>query len=412
MVLHFYRSHRTTNDDTDAGQQSLAYRQQDPWLVQLRLVLPCMSELPPGTKPARLEVGVSPRLPRACKPATELGAAPAFAVPNPDSRLGLSPHSQGRVMDESSAVFVGIDVSKDRLDVHLRPTGEAFCVPRDAIGLDSLTGRLNDLAVTLIVLEATGGYEATVAAALAGAGLPLSVVNPRQIRDFARAMGRLAKTDMLDAEVIALFAERVRPQARPLPEPERNHLAALVSRRRQVIQMIGMEENRRPQAIDKRLAKRLDRHVAFLEKELAEVDADISQAIKASPVWREAEALLKSVPGIGDVTARTLLAELPELGTIGRHQLAALVGVAPINRDSGLMRGHRSIAGGRTSVRNVLYMAALTAIRRRSPFRAFYDRLTSRGRPKKVALVAVMRKLLTTLNAILRSRTPWQPLSA
>jgi transposase len=176
--------------------------------------------------------------------------------------------------------------------------------------------------------------------------------------------------------------------------------------------MIGMEENRRPQAIDKRLAKRLDRHVAFLEKELAEVDADISQAIKASPVWREAEALLKSVPGIGDVTARTLLAELPELGTIGRHQLAALVGVAPINRDSGLMRGHRSIAGGRTSVRNVLYMAALTAIRRRSPFRAFYDRLTSRGRPKKVALVAVMRKLLTTLNAILRSRTPWQPLSA
>jgi transposase len=217
---------------------------------------------------------------------------------------------------------------------------------------------------------------------------------------------------MLDAEVIALFAERVRPQARPLPEPERNHLAALVSRRRQVIQMIGMEENRRPQAIDKRLAKRLDRHVAFLEKELAEVDADISQAIKASPVWREAEALLKSVPGIGDVTARTLLAELPELGTIGRHQLAALVGVAPINRDSGLMRGHRSIAGGRTSVRNVLYMAALTAIRRRSPFRAFYDRLTSRGRPKKVALVAVMRKLLTTLNAILRSRTPWQPLSA
>ncbi len=229
-------------------------------------------------------------------------------------------------MDESSAVFVGIDVSKDRLDVHLTPTGEAFCVPRDAIGLDSLIGRLNELPVTLIVLEATGGFEATVAAALASAGLPLSVVNPRQIRDFARAMGRLAKTDTLDAEVIALFAERVRPQVRPLPEPERNHLAALVSRRRQVIQMIGMEENRRPQAVDKRLAKRLDRHVAFLVKELAEVDRDIGQAIKASPVWREAETLLKSVPGIGDVTARTLLAELPELGTVGRHQLAALVG--------------------------------------------------------------------------------------
>jgi len=357
-------------------------------------------------------VGVSPRLPRAHKPATELGAAPTFAVPNPDSRLGLSPHSQGRVMDETSAVFVGIDVSRDRLDVHLRPTGEAFCVSRDVIGLDSLIGRLNGLPVTLIVLEATGGFEATVAAALAGAGLPLSVVNPRQIRDFARAMGRLAKTDTLDAEVITLFAERVRPQARPLPEPERNHLAALVSRRRQVIQMIGMEENRRPQAVDQRLAKRLDRHVAFLVKELAEVDRDIGQAIKASPVWREAEALLKSVPGIGDVTARTLLAELPELGTIGRHQLAALVGVAPINRDSGLMRGRRSIAGGRTSVRSVLYMAALTAIRRHSPFRAFYDRLISRGRPKKVALVAVMRKLLTTLNAILRNHTPWQPRNA
>jgi transposase len=212
--------------------------------------------------------------------------------------------------------------------------------------------------------------------------------------------------------VIALFAERVRPQVRPLPEPERSHLAELVGRRRQIIEMIGMETNRRRQAVDKQLARTLDRHVAFLEKELAEVDRDIGQSIKTSAVWREAEALLKSVPGIGDVTARTLLAELPELGTIGRHQLAALVGVAPINRDSGLMRGRRAIAGGRTSVRNVLYMAALTAIRRRSPFRAFYDRLTSRGRPKKVALVAVMRKLLTTLNAIVRDQTPWQPLHA
>ena len=234
-------------------------------------------------------------------------------------------------MDEPSAVFVGIDVSKDRLDVHLRPAGEAFCVPRDAKGLDGLMGRLNGLPVALVVLEATGGFEGTAAAALAGAGLPLCVVNPRQIRDFARAMGRLAKTDTLDAEVIALFAERVRPQARPLPEPERSHLAELVGRRRQIIEMIGMETNRRGQAVDKHLAKRLDRHVVFLEKELAEVDRDIGQAIRTSPVWREAEALLKSVPGIGDVTARTLLAELPELGTIGRQQLAALVGVAPVN---------------------------------------------------------------------------------
>jgi len=251
-----------------------------------------------------------------------------------------------------------------------------------------------------------------VAAALAAVGLPLCIVNPRQIRDFARAMGRLAKTDTLDAEVIALFAERIRPPARPLPEPERRHFAELVSRRRQIIGMINMETNRRDQAVDKHLTRRMDRHIGFLEKELAELDSDIGQAIKASPVWCKTEALLKSVPGIGDVTARTLLAQLPELGTIGRHQIAALVGIAPINRDSGLMRGRRSIAGGRTSVRGVLYMAALTAIRRGSPFRSFYEQLTQRGRPKKVALVAVMRKLLVTLNAIVRDRTPWRSITA
>ena len=315
-------------------------------------------------------------------------------------------------MDEPRTVFVGIDVSKDRLDIHLRPSSEAFYVSRNSKGLGTLVDRLSSLPVALVVLEATGGFEATVAAALAGAGLPLCVVNPRQIRDFARAMGRLAKTDALDAEVIALFAERVRPQARPLPEPERRQFAELVSRRRQILEMIGMETNRRGQAADKYLTKRLDRHIAFLEKELADIDDGITQAIKASPAWSEAETLLKSVPGIGDVTARTLLAELPELGTIDRHQLAALVGVAPLNRDSGLMRGRRTIAGGRTSVRSALYMAALTAIRRRSPFRALYERLTARGRPKKVALVAVMRKLLVILNAILRDRAPWQPIAA
>jgi transposase len=315
-------------------------------------------------------------------------------------------------MDEQLTIFVGIDVSKDRLDVHLRPTDEAFHVARDAKGLEALARRFSSLPVALVVLEATGGFEASVAAALAAAGLPLCIVNPRQIRDFARAMGRLAKTDTLDAEVIALFAERIRPPARPLPEPERSHFAELVSRRRQIIGMINMETNRRDQAVDKQLIRRLSRHIAFLEKELSELDSDIGQAIKASPVWCETEALLKSVPGIGDVTARTLLAQLPELGTIGRHQLAALVGIAPINRDSGLMRGRRSIAGGRTSVRGVLYMAALTAIRRGSPFRPFYERLIQRGRPRKVALVAVMRKLLVTLNAIVRNRTPWQPLTA
>jgi transposase len=315
-------------------------------------------------------------------------------------------------MDVSHAVFVGIDVSKDRLDVHLRPTGEAFCVSRDAKGLEDLGGRLVGLPVALVVLEATGGFEATVAAALAGIGLPLCIVNPRQIRDFARAMGRLAKTDALDAEAIALFAERVRPKARPLPEPERSRLAELVGRRRQIIEMIGMEANRRRQASDKRLARKLDRHVAFLDKELVAIDRDIGEAVKSSPVWRATEALLKSVPGIGDITARTLLAEVPELGVVGRHQIAALVGVAPMNRDSGLMRGRRAIAGGRTSVRTVVYMAALTAIRCNPVFRAFYDRLVTRGRPKKVALVAVMRKLLTVLNAIVRDHTPWRSIAA
>jgi transposase len=315
-------------------------------------------------------------------------------------------------MDEQPTIFVGIDVSKYRLDVYLRPLDEAFHVPRDVKGLEALARRFTSLPVALVVLEATGGFEASVAAALAAAGLPLCIVNPRQIRDFARAMGRLAKTDTLDAEVIALFAERIRQPVRPLPEPERSHFAELVSRRRQIIGMINMETNRRDQAVDKQLSRRLSRHIAFLEKELVELDGDIGQTIKVSPVWCETEALLKSVPGVGDVTARTLLAQLPELGTIGRHQLAALVGIAPINRDSGLMRGRRSIAGGRTSVRGVLYMAALTAIRRGSPFRPFYERLTGRGRPRKVALVAVMRKLLVTLNAIVRDRTPWRPLKA
>lgn len=212
--------------------------------------------------------------------------------------------------------------------------------------------------------------------------------------------GRLAKTDALDAEAIALFAERIRPEVRPLPGPEIAHFAELVARRRQIVEMIGMEANRRRRAADKRLAKKLDRHIVFLEKELAELDRDIGDGIKGSPVWREKEALLKSVPGIGDVTARTLIAEIPELGSIGRQQLAALVGVAPVNRDSGLMRGRRTIAGGRTAVRNVLYMAALVAIRHNPIFKAFYHRLTARGRPKKVAIVAVMRKLLTVLNAI------------
>src|SRR5271156_1282335 len=216
-----------------------------------------MSELPAETRPARLKMEASPCPPGARKPETELGAVSTTAVPHPDSRSGPSPHLQGRVMDEQRTVFAGIDVSKDRLDVHLRPSGEAFCVLRDDRGLAELVSRLQRLPVVLVVLEATGGFEATVAAALAGIGLPLCIVNPRQIRDYARAMGRLAKTDTLDAEVIALFAERIRPEVRPLPEPERNHLAEIVGRRRQIIEMIGMETNRGRQTVDKHLARRL-----------------------------------------------------------------------------------------------------------------------------------------------------------
>ena len=313
-------------------------------------------------------------------------------------------------MDEPRRVTtcVGIDVSKDRLDVHLLPSGEAFAVARDGKGLENLVERLGALDVSLIVLEATGGFETTVAAALAAAGLPLAVVNPRQIRSFARALGKLAKTDAIDAEVIALFADKVRPQARPVPPSDAMALGELVARRRQVVEMIGMEANRRRHATDKRLAKTIDRHLAFLEKELAAIDADIDTDVRASPAWREAEDLLSSVPGVGPVTARTLIAELPELGGLDRRKLAALVGVAPFNRDSGAWRGHRMIGGGRTAVRNVLYMAALSAIRHNPVVRTTYQRLVTRGRPKKVAIIACLRQLLTILNAILRTKSKWK----
>ena len=311
-------------------------------------------------------------------------------------------------MDEPRpACCVGVDVSKDRLDVHLRPSDEAFAVARDGKGLENLVERLKTLNVSLIVLEATGGFETTVAAALAGASLPLAVVNPRQIRDFARALGKLAKTDAIDAEVIAIFAEKIRPQARPIASKEVQILGELVARRRQIVEMIGMEQNRRRRTADKRLAKRIDRHLAFLEKELVDVDGDIDAGVRASPAWRETEELLTSVPGVGPVTARTLIAELPELGQLDRRKLAALVGVAPFNRDSGTWRGHRMIAGGRTSVRNALYMAALVAIRHNPLIKAVYQRLIARGRPKKVAIIACLRQLLTVLNAIVRDATPW-----
>jgi transposase len=304
--------------------------------------------------------------------------------------------------------FVGIDVSKHRLDVHVRPSSQTLTAARDSTGLQQLVGSLRKLAPALIVLEATGGFEITVAAALASAGLPLAVVNPRQIRDFARATGRLAKTDALDAQVIALFAERIRPEPRPLADADSQNLAELIARRRQVVEMIGMETNRLYQVRNARVQRMLRTTVNALTAQLAELDRDIDDTIKRSPVWRAADNLLTSVPGIGDVTAHTLIADLPELGQLDRRRLAALVGVAPINRDSGQMRGKRTIAGGRSDVRNALYMATLSAIRWNPIISQHYKSLVERGRPKKVALVACMRRLLGILNAIMRTNTPWQ----
>ena len=306
-------------------------------------------------------------------------------------------------------MFVGIDVSKDRLDVHLRPTGEAFAVARDGAGIEALADRLRGLSPELVVLEATGGFEMVAAAGLAAAGLPVAVVNPRQIRDFARAVGRLAKTDALDAEVIAHFAEAVHPEPRPVPGPEAQALGELVARRRQIIEMMGAERNRRQQLRQPRLVKGVDRIIAALQAQLSEIEQDIDTAVRGTPAWCEKEDLLTSVPGIGPRIARTLIADLPELGALTRQEVAALTGVAPFNRDSGKWRGRRSIAGGRTSVRNALYMSVLVAIRRNMPLAKTYHRLRQAGKPAKVAIVAAMRKLITILNAIIRDNKPWQP---
>ncbi len=309
---------------------------------------------------------------------------------------------------KTEEVRVGIDVSKDRLDVFVRPAGSAFGVAHDDAGIDDLVARLAESGAKLVVVEATGGYERPVAAALAAAGLPVAVVNPRQARDFARATGRLAKTDKIDAEVLARFAEAVEPEPRAIPDEEARRFAEILARRRQVVGMLTAEKNRLGSASTKPVKKRLEAHVRWLEKELIRTDRDLDETIGASPTWRENEALLKSVPGVGPVLARTLLAEMPELVSLDRKRLAALAGVAPLNRDSGKMRGRRAVWGGRARVRAALYMAALVASRHNPTIRAFYERLLAAGKPKKVALVACMRKLLTMLGAVLRHRAPWR----
>lgn len=305
--------------------------------------------------------------------------------------------------------FVGIDVAKDRLDIHLRPDGESFAVARDGQALAALVERLRGLAPALIVMEATGGYETVVASAIAAAQLPLAVVNPRQIRDFARATGRLAKTDRLDAAAIAHFAEAIRPPVRPIADAQAQALGELVARRRQVIEMIVAETNRRRHATQRRVIRAIERHLALLQAELSELDSDIDGAIRGCPAWQADAELLQSVPGVGPATLRTLIAELPELGRLSRRKIAALVGVAPINRDSGSLRGRRTIAGGRPAVRAGLYMAALVASRANPVIAAHYKKLRAAGKTGKQALVACMRKLLVILNAILRDRKPWQP---
>ena len=306
-------------------------------------------------------------------------------------------------------LFVGIDVSKDRLDVHVRPSHETFAVTNDDAGVAALLTRLGGLAPTLIVLEATGGYEVTVAGMLAHAALPTAVVNPRQIRDFARATGQLAKTDALDARIIARFAETVQPAVRPLATAEAQALGELVARRRQLVDMLAAETNRHRQARDRALQQRITAHVQWLTAALADLDGEIKRLIRASLVWRETENLLTSVPGIGDITAHALIADLPELGHLDRRKIAALVGIAPLNRDSGLARGRRMIGGGRPTVRRALFMATLVAIRYNAVIAEFYRRLTTGGRPKKVAIIAAMRKLVTILNAMLRDQRSWQP---
>lgn len=309
---------------------------------------------------------------------------------------------------EGTAVVVGIDVSKDRLDVHIRPTGEILVVERTASGLDTLCSRLQQLAPRLVALEATGGFETLATAALAAASLPVVVINPAQVRSFARALGRQAKTDPIDAGVIAHFAAATEVEVRPLKDAATRLLGELVGRRRQITEMIRAEHNRARQITEPHLRKSIARLTKALEKELAVVDGDINTAVRGSPLWRATEDLLTSVPGVGPVIARTLMAELPELGTLDRCRLASLVGLAPYTRASGKWKGHSSIGGGRSPVRAALFMGAMVAKRFNPPLKAFYERLLAAGKPKMVATIAVARKLLTILNAMMRDQRPWQ----
>lgn len=306
-------------------------------------------------------------------------------------------------------VVVGIDVSKDKLDICLLPGGDLFVVSRNAAGLSELTERLKGFSVGVIAVEATGGFETVVAASLASSGLPVAVVNPAQIRHFAQALGKRAKTDPIDAFVIARFAEATKPDVRPLDDEATQLLSALITRRRQIIDMIVAETHRERSVTDKSLKKSIAQLKMALERALSDIDTKIGEQIRSSPLWKAKEDLLSSVPGVGPITARTLIADLPELGRLSPKQIAALAGLAPYTRQSGKWRGKAFTSGGRSSVRAVLFLAAMAACRYNPVLKAFRKRLLDAGKPPKVAIIAMARKLLTILNAMIRENQPWQP---
>jgi len=305
-------------------------------------------------------------------------------------------------------VFVGIDVSRDQLDVHVRPSNEALRVAYDEDGLADLVRQLGELAPTLIVLEGSGGLESRVVAVLGTRGLPVVVINPRQVRDFARATGELAKTDRIDAAMLSLFAERIRPPVRALPDDAVREFESLLTRRRQLIDMVSAERHRLHSARAS-VRKQIEKHIQWLERQLSQIDRDLDTAIADSPLWKAREDLLRSAPGVGNVVSRTLIGHLPELGALNRKEIAKLVGVAPLADDSGRRHGPRHIWGGRSEVRTVLYMAALVASRHNPVIRSHYQHLLARGKARKLALTACMRKLLVILNAMVRSNQPWSP---
>lgn len=308
----------------------------------------------------------------------------------------------------ATPAFIGIDVSKERLDLHARPAGSAMSYEYTDAGINELVAYVRPLQPTLIVLEATGGLESHLAASLAAKELPVVIVNPRQVRDFAKATGELAKTDRIDAAVLSLFGERIRPEVRPLPDEATRDFEARLARRRQIVEMLSAEKNRLHTA-RRAVVKEIKRHIIYLERYLANIDDDLDKTIADSPVWRVKENILKSAKGVGPVLSRTLLAEVPELGQLNRKQIAKLIGVAPLANDSGKRNGKRRIQGGRRPVRNVLYMATLAATRSNPQIRSYYQHLLAKGKPQRVAIVACMRKLLIILNAMIRSEQNWSP---